>query len=108
MIKHIYYCKYDLKVIEKFARLNKKKVDEALYIKATVHTEKEKNNNDVKVFTVKISFKRNIKLIYSFIFLQETDNCDKIAFKSKPVYTTLDLFKTKNMRNMTLNVLFQW
>lgn len=43
-----------------------------------------------------------------FLSLQKAVVDDKDDNSLKPVYTTLDLFKTKNMRNMTLNVLFQW
>ena len=38
-----------LKVVEKFARLNNKKLNEDVYVKATVSNEQEKNDNSRKV-----------------------------------------------------------
>ena len=42
----------DFKVVKKFARLNKKNIDEDIFVKATVNTEQETNNNNKEVTNV--------------------------------------------------------
>jgi len=73
-------------VVKKFARLNKKNIDEDIFVKATVNTEQETNNNNE----------------------EETTKVDESFSKKIKKYSTIDLFKTRSIRNMTLNILFQW
>ena len=61
-----------LKVVEKFARLNNKKLNEDVYVKATVSNEQEKNDNSRKV-TIKKRVKGSQLSLIKNIFI----NCRK-------------------------------
>ena len=61
-MKKVYYINHkfiqnfcyinNFKVVKKFARLNKKNIDEDIFVKATVNTEEETNNNNEEVIVV--------------------------------------------------------
>ena len=52
-----------IQVVKKFARLNKKNIDEDIFVKATVNTKQETNNNNEEVIHIYINILKSLKTI---------------------------------------------